>query len=344
MPCTNAYAGGLSFLSAQHGWAANSVLEYDLVLPNGTAITASATSHPDLFVSLKGGGNNFGIVTSFLLRAHPQDHDVWGGTMIFKHSEERQEQLLAALRDFTEHCDDEKAALILVNVRVPEIFTDSWFLFTFYDGPEPPAEVFGNFTAAKPWSNTSRKKSYKRLLKEGNSGVIHGTIYTIATETLPVPDVENAPEVLGAIHDHWRNVSGIALKKTSGISTNMGYQPFTKAMARKARENGGDLLDIDDDVSRIILEYNYSHLWKAQHEGIDAATVDSYEGTSELISGFEEAGMLPKVYRPLFMNDAYFRQDFWGRMKPESRERAARAAAEVDPEGMFRSRTGGFKP
>ena len=262
--------------------------------------------------------------------------------MIFKHTEERQEQLLAALRDFTEHCDDEKAALILVNV--PEIFTDSWFLFTFYDGPEPPEEIFGNFTAAKPWSNTSRRKSYNKLLREGNSGVIRGTIYTIATETLPVPDIENAPEVLGSIHVSWRNVSSIALKKTSGISTNMGYQPFTKGMARKARENGGDLLDVDDDVSRIILEYNYSHLWKAQHEGIEEATVDSYEGAGQLIQGFEESGMLPKVYRPLFMNDGYHKQDFWGRMKPESRQRAARTVAEVDPEDLFKSRTGGFKP
>lgn len=264
--------------------------------------------------------------------------------MIFKHTEERQGQLLAALRDFAEHCDDEKAALILVNVRAPEIFTDSWFLFTFYDGPEPPEEIFGNFTAAKPWSNTSRRKSYNKLLREGNSGVIRGTIYTIATETLPVPDTDNAPLVLNSIHNSWRNVSGVALKKTSGISTNMGYQPFTKAMARKARENGGDLLDIDDDVSRIILEYNYSHLWKAQHDGIQDATVESYEGAGDLISRFEEGGMLPKVYRPLFMNDAYSKQDFWGRMKPESRARAARTAAEVDPEALFQSRTGGFKP
>lgn len=314
------------------------------MLPNGTAVTASATSHPDLFLSLRGGGNNFGIVTSFLIRAHPQEHDVWGGSMLFKHSDEKQEQLLAALRDFAEHCDDEKAALILVNVRVPEVFTDMWILFTFYDGPEPPADVFGNFTDAKPWSNTSRRKSYKKLLKEGNSGVIHGTVYTITTETLPVPDAENGAEVLGAIHDHWRNTTSVALKKTSGISTNVAYQPFTKAMARISRENGGDLLDIDDDVNRIILEYNYSHLFKAQHAGIDAATVETYDGTDKIISGFEEDGTLPKVYRPLFMNDAYFRQDFWGRMKPASRERAARVVAEVDPEGMFQSRTGGFKP
>ncbi|KAL2112238.1 hypothetical protein VUR80DRAFT_8193 [Thermomyces stellatus] len=119
---------GLSYLSAQYGWAANSVVEYELVLPNGTAVTASATSHPDLFIALKGGGNNFGIVTSFLMRAYPQSDEIWGGTMIFLHSDETAEELLAALRDFAEDSKDEKAAVIPVGAMVPDLSLDLWIL------------------------------------------------------------------------------------------------------------------------------------------------------------------------------------------------------------------------
>jgi FAD/FMN-containing dehydrogenase len=50
--------GGLSYMSAQYGWAASSALEYEVVLGNGTIVTASATTNADLARALKGGGNN----------------------------------------------------------------------------------------------------------------------------------------------------------------------------------------------------------------------------------------------------------------------------------------------
>lgn len=63
--------GGLSFLSTQYGWAANNIVSFDVVLANATVVTASNTSHPDLYQALKGGGNNYGIVTSYNMVAHP---------------------------------------------------------------------------------------------------------------------------------------------------------------------------------------------------------------------------------------------------------------------------------
>lgn len=63
--------GGLSFLSTQYGWAANNIVSFDVVLANATIVTASETSHPDLYKALKGGGNNYGIVTSYNMVAHP---------------------------------------------------------------------------------------------------------------------------------------------------------------------------------------------------------------------------------------------------------------------------------
>jgi FAD/FMN-containing dehydrogenase len=64
--------GGLSFLSVEYGWAANNVVEYEIVLANATIATVSNTSYPDLFKALKGGGNSYGIVTSYKMIAHPQ--------------------------------------------------------------------------------------------------------------------------------------------------------------------------------------------------------------------------------------------------------------------------------
>ncbi|KAK2604022.1 hypothetical protein N8I77_006983 [Diaporthe amygdali] len=64
--------GGTSVLAAKYGWALDNVLEYEVVLANSTIVTASENSHADLYYALRGGGNNFGIVTSFNVNVFPQ--------------------------------------------------------------------------------------------------------------------------------------------------------------------------------------------------------------------------------------------------------------------------------
>jgi FAD/FMN-containing dehydrogenase len=60
--------GGVSYLSNKYRSAMDNVVDYEVVLGNGTKITASATSHPDLFWTLKGGANNFAVGTIFRLQ------------------------------------------------------------------------------------------------------------------------------------------------------------------------------------------------------------------------------------------------------------------------------------
>lgn len=52
--------GGLSFLSAQYGFACDNVVNYEIVLANSTIVNANAENNTDLFWALKGGGNQFG--------------------------------------------------------------------------------------------------------------------------------------------------------------------------------------------------------------------------------------------------------------------------------------------
>jgi FAD/FMN-containing dehydrogenase len=63
--------GGQSWLSRTFGFAADSVVSVDLVTAEGAALTANARQHPDLFWALRGGGGNFGVVTSLEFRLHP---------------------------------------------------------------------------------------------------------------------------------------------------------------------------------------------------------------------------------------------------------------------------------
>ncbi|KAG7112548.1 FAD-dependent monooxygenase CTB5 like protein [Verticillium longisporum] len=72
--------GGLSFWSPKFGMICNNVISYQVVLADGSIVTASADENDDLWRSLKGGGNNFGVVSQFTLRSFPAPKNIWTGT------------------------------------------------------------------------------------------------------------------------------------------------------------------------------------------------------------------------------------------------------------------------
>jgi len=72
--------GGLGHLTRKYGLAIDNLLAADLVLANGERVRASADEHPDLYWAIRGGGGNFGVVTSFLFRLHEVGTVVGGPT------------------------------------------------------------------------------------------------------------------------------------------------------------------------------------------------------------------------------------------------------------------------
>ncbi|KAI0811567.1 FAD binding domain-containing protein [Xylaria sp. FL0064] len=335
--------GGLSFMSTEYGWAANSVIEFELVLANASIVSVTESSHPDLFMALKGGGNNFGIVTSYLLQAYPQG-DVWGGNLIFDATPDVSTAMLAAVRNFTENYNDEKAGIIVTAERTLGTLLDIWVIFLYYNGPEQPAGVFDEFFNISPFKiNTCKTQSMNSLLSGNNWAVVKGSVYTIGTETMPLPSAANGAEVMGKIFDHWVNVSNTA-QLVPGLIASLAFQPLPKKLAQIAKAKGGDMLDVDDDIDRIVLELDYSFWANASDSTVDTTMRDTYGGFKTIVEDYQDSGLLPQdVYLPLFQNDCFYAEDYFGRLKPEKLALARRVQADVDPNGIWKTRTGGFK-
>lgn len=103
--------GGLGWLMRKHGLSCDNLLSAEVVTANGETLTASADEHPDLFWGLRGGGGNFGVVTSFCYRLHPVS-TVLGGMVI--HPLDRAHQVLAFLRDFSATAPDELVTMAVL--------------------------------------------------------------------------------------------------------------------------------------------------------------------------------------------------------------------------------------
>jgi FAD/FMN-containing dehydrogenase len=89
--------GGLGHLTRKCGLAIDNLLAAEVVLASGEIVRASADEHPDLFWALRGGGGNFGVVTSFLFRLHEVGTIIGGPTFW---PIEATEEILSVYRDF----------------------------------------------------------------------------------------------------------------------------------------------------------------------------------------------------------------------------------------------------
>ncbi|HZK68977.1 MAG TPA: FAD-binding oxidoreductase [Paludibacter sp.] len=120
--------GGIGHLTRKYGLTIDNLLEADMVLADGTFVTVNENQHADLFWAIRGGGGNFGIVTSFKFQAHPVKN-VFGGPTLWPI--EKTEEIMAWYHEFIHNAPDELngfiATMIIPGPPFPEFLHNKQF-------------------------------------------------------------------------------------------------------------------------------------------------------------------------------------------------------------------------
>lgn len=138
--------GGFGWVSRKYGMTVDSLLSARVVLADGSVVSASASENPDLFWGIRGGGGNFGVITSFEFQTHPVGPEVLSGLIVHPFSDAP--AVLRAYRDFLVDAPDEVTAWVVLRKAPPLPFlpeevhgTEVVVLATMYTGDMADGEV-----------------------------------------------------------------------------------------------------------------------------------------------------------------------------------------------------------
>ncbi|PPQ72040.1 hypothetical protein CVT24_008081 [Panaeolus cyanescens] len=177
-----ALGGGYSWKTNQYGLTVDTITAFELVTPVGAILTVTEASDSELFFGLKGGQNNFGIVTKFTFKTFPQTQ-VWGGIIIV--TEPFFDDVRDATVNFHANVLDPKASILSTfnaALAVPIVT-----LHLFYDGPTPPAGMFDEFMALTYLSRDVSTRSFLSLVQSAPSQLTSGQ--RAIFQTVPYLDV-----------------------------------------------------------------------------------------------------------------------------------------------------------
>ncbi len=146
--------GGVGYLTRKYGLTIDNLLEADLVLADGSVVTVNKNQNTDLFWAIRGGGGNFGIVTSFKFQAHPVKN-IYGGPTLWPI--EKTEEIMEWYHDFIHNAPDELngfiATLIIPGPPFPEHLHNKQFcaiVWCYAGDMDKAKEIFKPILAKNP--------------------------------------------------------------------------------------------------------------------------------------------------------------------------------------------------
>ncbi|CBX97956.1 hypothetical protein IAQ61_000864 [Plenodomus lingam] len=336
--------GGLSFLSAQEGLAADNIIGWETVMANGSIVNVDAKAHPDLAQAMRGGGSQFGIVTKFTVNVHPIG-DVWGGSCAYDPTQD--DKLYAALHQYAGNgsAADPKSGIIFTDLVAAAGVTTK-IIYYFYDGPtRPTSGPFADFFKIPGLACLPRKQKYSELLK-ANGEPVRLLNARSFFRTLTVPFIPSRPQMYSEIRSKLKSTVSPFLNLppvVRGVQFSVDFQPLPSIIGTHSAAKGGNAMGLTaSDPERIIIIFQGAWNLAFDDELVNGFAKEMTDWLAEQVPRWlDEAGMPRDVYLPLFLNDAQSDQQVM--QSYSGYERFRELQKSVDPNGLFSSRAGGFK-
>ncbi|KAI1329093.1 putative FAD-binding oxidoreductase [Xylariaceae sp. FL0255] len=318
---------GLSYLSDLYGLVCDNVENFEVVLADGSIVNASAHSNSDLWWALKGGANNFGVVTRFALKTYPTGN-VWGGQKVY--SNDQLPAVIDAVLEYQSAPSKDPYANLIIQA-FPLNDTIGIVVNLVYNKPLETPAAFAPFysipaladtTAIQPMTTylgSQIPPDLPRLNWYATSFEVDATLFKQVEQI-----VTSAPEL-----DTIRNL-------TAG-SIAVGWQPISTSLVEAGKLRGGNALGLQS-VNQTWLVIDIGWLYPEDDVVANAAT-------QGLISRIEKASLAAgKHVDYIFMNDASKTQDVISHYGALSVAKLLAVQRRYDPRQVFQKLVpGGFK-
>ncbi|KAI1087102.1 hypothetical protein F5B19DRAFT_497707 [Rostrohypoxylon terebratum] len=322
--------GGISSFSPRYGWTCDSIANVEIVLADGAIINANETHNTDLLHALRGGSNNFGVVTRIDFRIFEQG-DIWGGVVNYDIDTVPQ-QLNATANLAAADPYDEYASLVQ-NFVFTTGEGQSVSNTLHYTKPVEYPDFFKPFTDIPQTDNTLRVANVSNFGNEGVDENPDGYRALLATTS-----IRASLEMLTAAFDAW-NASLEALSSATGlVQTRLIVEPIPQIAYRKAAP-GTNMLNLSEDEGTLVI-IGVAGGWA---NTADDALVT--QAAQDIISKINtQAKVLGQSFDLVYLNYASPWQDVIAGYGPESLAKLQSVSRKYDPKGVFQKNVpGGFK-
>ena len=321
--------GGISFFSGRRGWALDSVRNYELVTANGEILDVNFESNPELYWALRGGGNNFGIVTAFDLETFEQG-EMWGGMVTS--TMEHNATLLDAMADYAHNSPQDPDAQAYVAFAWNQengIYICASELV--YARPVENPAIFENFTAVPNVHSTLKVTNMADLAMEMQQNCWNGFRESYWTATFRATrEVEQ--EIFDIFIEEMEPI-----KQLEGILPALVFQAMTTDMVARFAKNGGNCLGIQEGEGPFFV-INFAVWWSdVEDDGVVLAAARRVIDRST-----EKAKEMGAFHRYLYQNYADISQDVFAGYGEENLKRLREVSRKYDPEQVFQKLQPGY--
>ncbi|KAK2816744.1 hypothetical protein FQN49_008026 [Arthroderma sp. PD_2] len=326
--------GGNSFFSGRMGFGCDSVVNFEVVLANGTVINANRTAHSDLWRALKGGGSNFGIVTRFDMEAIPSKDLYYDLRSLSSNYSDAIVNAVAAFTDQDRSLADN--ALVVFYTHDTSISPDivATAISVNTQGEEEKT-VFSPIQDLPALYNMTVRQNMAEAAM--GSHIPAGTRNTMSTLTF-----RNDPKIMRrCVELHQEMVEAIKLRiDPADFTAHLFFQPIPSYFGTIGKERGGNMLGLDRVDHNAIL-WTSGVLVKSDEAANAVGQTELLKTTARVK---EMARSMNGDVEFVYLNYASPSQDPLGSYGMQNIQYMRDVAARYDPAGIIQTRVpGGFK-